>query len=136
MTGTRHAFGFSPSYRLPAALLGITPRSAWVEVGPVELRCRFGPWRLRAALADIEAARRTGGFTWLRTAGPPRLSLADRGITLATNGDDAVCLSLRRPVRVVDPTGRLRHPAATLTVADPGALLDELAGLGVPVVDG
>lgn len=135
MTGTRHPFGFSASHRLPAATLGITPRTAWVEVGPGGLRCRFGPWRLCADLADIEAAHRTGGFTWLRTVGPPRLSLADHGVTLATNGDDAVCLSFRRPVRVLDPTGRLRHPGATLTVAHPGDLLDELAGLGVPVVD-
>lgn len=36
--------------------------------------------------------------------------------------DRGVCVELHEPVRVLDPTGRLRHPGATFTVADPDRL--------------
>ncbi|NYG55911.1 hypothetical protein [Nocardioides perillae] len=132
MPGSRFGFQFAPSYRLPAAVLGVLPATAWVEVGPDELRCRFGPWRLSTPLTNVEALHRTGGFSWFKTAGPPHLSFSDRGVSFATNGDDAVCATFREPVRVLDPTGRLRHPGATFTVADPDALVAALVARGVP----
>lgn len=111
-------FAFAPAYRLPAALLGITPWTSRVVLGAEELRVRFGPWSLTTPRSNVQDASLTGGFAWHRTAGPPHLSFTDRGVTFATNGDRAVCVRFHEPVRVLDPTGRLlRHPGATLTVA-------------------
>jgi hypothetical protein len=126
MSGRRFDFAFAPAYRGPALLLGITPRTAYAVVDPVgpgaELRVRFGLWSMRTPLANVTGTSRTGGYRWLKTVGPPHLSFTDRGVTFATNGDDGVCLSFAEPVAVLDPTGRLlRHPGATLTVADPEA---------------
>ena len=130
--GTRHDFTFARSYRLPALVFGVTPSTAWVEVGPHGLFVRFGPWRLHTTIDNIDEVHRLGGFAWWKTAGPAHLSFADRGVTFATNGDDAVCLTFRRPVAGIDPTGTIVHPGATLTVRDPGALIDELAVLRGP----
>jgi hypothetical protein len=126
---TRHDFAFAASYRLPALLFGITSSTAWVRVDPESLEVRFGPWRLRTPVDNIDDVQLTGGFGWLRTAGPAHLSFADRGITFATNGDAAACLSFREPVSGLDPTGRIKHPGATMTVRDPQALLVRLDAL-------
>ena len=123
----RHDFDFDPAYRVPALVLGITSSTSWVEVGPAGLRVRFGLWRLRTPLANVAGTEMTGGFSWLKTAGPPHLSFTDRGVTFATNGRRAVCVRFHEPVRVLDPTGRLRHPGATLTVRDPERLAAELS---------
>lgn len=130
---TRHPFTFAPSYRAPALLLGITPRTAWVDLGREGLSVRYGPWSLRTPLSNVTGVQRTGGFGWLKTAGPPHLSFADRGISFTTNGADAACVSLAHPVPGIDPTGLssrvLRHPGMTLTVADVPGFITELEGL-------
>ena len=125
---TRHEFDFDPAYRVPALALGITGSTAWVEAGPGDLLVRFGLWRLRTPLDNVAGAELTGDFAWWKTAGPPHLSFSDRGVTFATNGRSAVCLRFHEPVRVLDPTGRLRHPGATLTVREPERLRDEVLG--------
>ena len=126
---SRFPFAFAPSYRLPARALGITPRTAWVEVEDSELRVHFGLWRLRTPLGNITSTELTGGFGYLKTVGPPHLSFSDRGVTFATNGDRALCVSFTEPVAGIDPTRRILHPGATLTVADPEALDRALGGL-------
>ena len=50
------------------------------------------------------------------------LSLTDRGVTFATNSRQGLCVSFVELVHAIEPTGVLRHPAATVTVADPEAL--------------
>ena len=122
----RFPFRFSTRYRAPALLFGITPATAWVEVDDEDLRARFGPWSLRTPRSNVASVQETGGFAYLKTAGPAHLSFTDRGVTFATNGDRAACVLFHEPVRVLDPTGRLRHPGATLTVADPPALIAAL----------
>lgn len=119
-------FAFAPSYRLPALAFGILPATTWVEVDADELRCRFGPWSLRTPRSNIASIEQSGGFSFLKTAGPAHLSFADRGVTFATNPDRAVCLRFHTPVRAIDPTGLIRHPGATLTVAEPAALIAAL----------
>jgi hypothetical protein len=115
----RFPFAFASSYRLPALAFGITPRTSWVKVSADRLSVRFGLWSLSTPLTNVREASLTGDFAWWRTAGPAHLSLADRGVTFATNGDRAVCVTFHEPVKVIDPTGRLlRHPGATMTVAD------------------
>lgn len=123
---TRFPFRFDPAYRLPALLFGVVPATAWVEVDDEELRARFGPWSLRTPRTNISSTTETGGFSFVKTAGPAHLSFSDRGVTFATNGDRAVCVQFHQPVRALDPTGRIQHPGATFTVADPPALLAAL----------
>ncbi len=118
----RFPFRFARSYRPFALAFGITPATAYVSVGDGQLRVRYGLWLLETPLDNVVSTEQTGGFAWLKTVGPPHLSLADRGVSFTTNGDAAVCVHFRAPVTVLDPTGRLRHPAATLTVHDPAAL--------------
>ena len=124
-----YSFAFAASYRPAALLFGVTPRTTGVDLGPEGLRVRFGPWRLSTPIANITGAEKTGGFGWLRTAGPAHLSLADRGVTFATNGEAAVCVSFGTPVAGIDPTRTIKHPGATITVADPEAFLAQLRSL-------
>lgn len=117
-TPERFEFAFASSYRLPALAFGVTRWTSWVEVSDEDLSVRFGPWSLSTPLANVRDASVTSGFHWWRTVGPPRLSFGDWGVTFATNGDAAVCITFEEPVTVLDPTGRvLRHPGATVTVA-------------------
>ena len=129
---SRHDFAFARAYRVPALLVGVTGRTAWVGLSLSELEVRFGPWRLRTPLDNVAGATRTGGFSYVKTAGPPHLSFTDRGVSFATNGDDAACVTFHDPVKVLDPTGRLRHPGATLTVEDPARFIAELDELRRP----
>lgn len=126
MEPLRFPFAFAAAYRVPGLLFGVTPLTAWVEVDDTELRARFGPWSLKTPRSNVAGTQETGGFAFLKTAGPPHLSFTDRGVTFATNGDRAVCVTFHEPVKAIDPTGRIRHPGATLTVAHPAALIRAL----------
>ncbi|GAA1914569.1 hypothetical protein [Nocardioides marmoribigeumensis] len=114
----RFAFDWDAAYRVAGLPFGITPWTAYAEVSPTALRVRYGPWSLRTALSNITSATRTGGYTFVKTAGPPHLSFSDRGVSFATNGRAGVCVRFDRPVPAIDPTKRIVHPGATLTVAD------------------
>ena len=67
--------------------------------------------------AGVAAALRSLGYTVVELdvdeVGP---SLADRGVTFATNSRRGLCVSFVEPVHGIEPTGVLRHPAATVTV--------------------
>ncbi len=119
-------FIFATPYRLAALPFGITPRTTSVTVEGDELRVRFGLWSLRTPLSNITSVELSGGFGFLKTAGPPHLSFSDRGVTFATNGDRALCVRFREPVAGIDPTRRIKHPGATMTVADPEGLATAL----------
>ena len=119
-------FTFSPLYRAAAVLFGVTPRTALVAVGEGRLDARFGPWRLRTELDNIVDAELTGPYALWRTVGPAHLSFADHGLTMATNPDRGVCIRFAQPVPGLEPTGRLRHPGLTATVADCPGLLEAL----------
>ena len=123
-------FAFDPRYRLAALPFGVMPRTARVTVGD-ELRVAFGPWRLSTPLSNIAAVEVTGPYGFVKTAGPAHLSFSDRGVTFATNGQRGVCVRFREPVKALDPTGRLRHPGATLTVADVDGLATLLRRRGL-----
>ena len=69
----------------------------------------------------------------IKVLGPPHLSFTDRGVTFATNRDLGLCIRFHEPVPAIAPFGLLRHPGATVTVADPLALgrdLDRVRGDG------
>jgi hypothetical protein len=114
----RFGFAFSRAYRVSARAFGITPATAWVDVGDGALDVRFGPWRLSTPLANVTDVAVTGPYAFWKTAGPARLAITDRGLTFATNGDRGVLISFRTPVRGLGPLGVLRHPELTVTVAE------------------
>ena len=126
MTTQRFPFAFSPAHRLAAAPFLVLPATTWVEVDEAHLRARFGVWTLDTPRSNVKEVSVTGGYSFLRTAGPAHLSFTDRGVTFATNAERGVCVRFHEPVRVLDPTGHLRHPGATFTVADPDALVTAL----------
>ncbi|WEV77836.1 hypothetical protein O9K63_14770 [Janibacter cremeus] len=125
---TRFEFAFSRAYRAAGLPFGVNPRTAWAAIDGDRLSVHFGPWRLRTSLDNIANATITGGFAFIKTAGPAHLSLADRGVTFATNGERAVCLEFHRPVTAIDPMGLITHPNATLTPSDPESFLAALGG--------
>lgn len=114
----RFEFGFEPRYRRASRLFGIRPDTAWIEVGDETLTVRFGPWRVATPLANIADVTITGPYAYIKTAGPARLGITDRGLTFATNGRRGVRLQFREPITGMDPWGALRHPNLTLTAAD------------------
>ena len=120
-------FAFAGAHRAVALLFGVTPATASVEVADGQLRCRFGPWRLETPRANVAGTEVTGPYGTLKTIGPAHLSLADRGLTFSTNARRGLCIRFREPVPGIEPTGRLRHPALTVTVADVDGLASALA---------
>jgi hypothetical protein len=124
----RFDFAFDPAFRLPLAALGMLPGRAWAELGPEGLRVRFGPWSLETPVANLAGARPTGPYSFIRVVGP-HLSLADRGVTFGSNSRAGACILFREPVAALEPTGRLRHPGATLTVADVAGLVAAVEAL-------
>jgi hypothetical protein len=118
----RFEFRFAPAYRRFARVFGVRPATAWVEVGDEFFEARFGPWRVRTPLANISGVEATGPYAFAKTAGPARLAVTDRGLTFASNGDRGLLVSFRTPVPGLEPSGLLRHPELTVTVADVDAL--------------
>lgn len=115
-------FDFTPLYQAFAAAWGITPGRARVEVSDDEIRVRFGPWLLRTTMSNVTDTEVTGQYSMPKTIGPPHLSLADRGITFATNPHAGLCVRLRHAVPAIEPFELIQHPAFTVTVADIGRL--------------
>jgi hypothetical protein len=130
MTAKRFRFDFDLTYRLVGLPFGVTPATARVIVDE-ELRVEFGLWRLRTPMANIAGVEVTGPYSFVKAAGPARLSFADLGLTFATNGRRGVCVKFDEPVRGIEPTGRLRHPGVTLTVADVNGLATLLRRRGL-----
>lgn len=138
MSPSEFRFAFTPRYRLAALPFGVTPWTSGVRLDEDGLRVRFGPWRLRTERENLAAVSLVGDFAFLKTAGPPHLSFADRGVSFTPNGDAAVCLRFKASVPCLDPTGLvwpLRHPGATLGVADVVGFLERCDALGVAVGD-
>lgn len=122
MSTRRFEFAWESRYRRAGLVFGVTPSRAWAEVTDSELVVKYGWWNLRTELGNIAGVDATGPYAFVKTAGPPHLSIADRGITCATNSRAGLCVKFHEPVPGIDPTGRIKHPGATLTVADPDGL--------------
>lgn len=119
--------------RVLARLPGLH-RLARVRIGGGMLDVRFGPWRVRTPMVNVRRAEVTGPFRFWTALGP-RLSLVDRGLTFGTSTAAGVCIRFDRPVPGLDPFGRLRHPALTVTVADPAGLARALSPARPPAAD-
>jgi hypothetical protein len=113
-------FRFDLVHRLAAAPFLVSPSTASVVVDHAQgvLRARFGPWSVETSLQNVAFTRSTGPYHAVKTVGPPHVSLADRGLTFATNDQRGVCIQFDQPVRGIEPIGLLRHPAITVTVDD------------------
>ena len=127
VTTQRFPFAFARAHRVAALPFLVLPSTTLVEVDEKRIRARFGVWTLDTPRSNVKDVTTTGGYSFIRTAGPAHLSLTDRGVTFATNGERGVCVRFHEPVTVLDPTGHLTHPGATFTVADPDALVAALA---------
>jgi hypothetical protein len=119
-------FRFDSAYRRCARPFGVTPERAWVDLSEGEFEARYGPWRVRTPLSNIASAEVTGPYSFLKTAGPARLGITDRGLTFASNGDRGVCITFHAPVPGIDRSGRIRHPELTVTVLDVDGLVAAL----------
>lgn len=121
-------FRFASTYRVAARPFGIRPDNCMVAVGERTLRADFGRWLVHTPLSNITEVQITGPYHFVKTAGPPRLGITDRGITFATNGEQGVCVAFERPVWGIDRLGLIRHPNLTVTVEDVERLAVLLAG--------
>jgi hypothetical protein len=120
-------FSFDLLHRAFGLPFGITPRTAQLEILDDRFVVRFGLWRLSTSLDNVEGTEATGPYSPFKTIGPAHLSVADRGLTFATNARRGLCIRFREPVPAIEPTGRLRHPGLTVTVADVDGLAAALA---------
>ncbi|MFL6138753.1 MAG: hypothetical protein ACJ74O_13260 [Frankiaceae bacterium] len=131
MTPQAFPFRWTTAYRVLALPFGVTPGNARVVVDDVNIEARFGPWLVRSVLTNVASVEASGPYSLPRTAGPAHLSLADRGLTFATNPRAGACIRFRTPVPGIEPTGRLLHPGLTVTVEDVDGLIALLeAGIG------
>ncbi len=120
-------FAFDPVYRAMALAFGVTEGRTGVDVEDGRLVARYGFWRLETDLDNVAGIEVSGPYRLLTTIGPAHLSLVDRGLTFASNRDRGVCIKFRQPVPGIEPTGRLRHPGLTVTVADVDGLAAALS---------
>lgn len=126
----RHDFAFTAAYRAVAVPFLVSPRTSWIDVSDGALRVRFGPWRAETLVRNISSVQKTGGYSFVKTAGPAHLSLADKGVTFATNGRRGVCLQFADRVRVDAPVGHLSCPGLTVTPEDPDGFVRDLLAHG------
>ncbi|HWA66658.1 MAG TPA: hypothetical protein VG899_09865 [Mycobacteriales bacterium] len=120
-------FRFTTPFLAAGVPFGVTPWTTGVDLEYGELTARFGLWRVQTPLSNVTEAVPTGPFGYLKTIGPAHLSFVDRGLTFATNRDRGLCIRFAEPVSGIDPLGRIRHPALTVTVAEIDGLQAALA---------
>ena len=117
----RFEFRFDYPMAAPLAAVGITPRTAHVDVGNGEVLARFGLWVLRTPIDNVVETEVTGPYRWWSVLGV-RVSFTDRRITFGSSAQRGLCLGFAEAVPAAVPGRRLRHPRAVLTVADPAGL--------------
>lgn len=111
---SRFSFRFDPISR-PLRLLGVSPATAWVDVGATHLEVRFGPWRCHTPLDNVADVRTTWDYDAIRAIGA-RGSFADLGATFGSSTVGGVCICFRDRVAALTPVPI--HPALTVTVED------------------
>jgi hypothetical protein len=111
----RFDFRFAPAARPLLLVWGVTPATAYVEVDDLELRARFGVFKMHTPLANITDVSVTGPYLAIRAIGP-RLSVRGRDATFGTTAEGGVCIKFREPVRALFLVAT--HPGLTVTVED------------------
>ena len=83
----------------------------------------YGRFAVRTPISNIASAESTGPYNPLKAVGL-RLSMSDSGLTMGTTGASGVCVTFHDKVpRVIGPRA---HRGLTVTVADPGGLVEAL----------
>lgn len=121
MPEQRFPFAFEPRFERFLALLGIRPANSEVVLTDTEFTARFGRFRARTPVENLKDVQVTHDYRWFKAIGP-RGSAADRGATFGTNTRAGVCVCFHEPIAALFGKWQ-RHPALTVTVADPGALV-------------
>ena len=129
MAPTRLPIRIGPRSRPVLRLFGATPSTAYAEVDD-DLEIRFGWFRFRTAVANIERYRVEGPFTWIGAIGVRR-SFRGGDVSFCGSAHGGVRMDLKEPVR----WGPFRVPAVWAGVDDLDALAGELARRGVPGID-
>ena len=111
------AFAFDPRFRGLLRLLGVRPENSRVTIDDEVFDARFGRWRLRTPVSNIEDVQVSRGYRWFKAIGP-RGSVVDRGCTFGTNADAGVCVCFHEPVGALISKNVMKHPGLTVTVAD------------------
>jgi hypothetical protein len=121
-------FPFEVDYPLAhvGRLFGVQPERARLELTRDELSAIFGMWRVDTPLSNIEQMEVSGPYNLVKVIGPARLSLADGGLTFATNPSRGLCLVFREPVAGLLPLPWVRHGSLTVTVAEPERVKETL----------
>lgn len=114
---TRFEFRFDPRYRRILWCLGITPARSWVMIDRGWLEVRFGLWRLRTPLANVDCLEVSGPYLAHRAIGP-HVSMVDRGLSFGSNIERGLCIRFHEPVPTRATLGFIRHPGLTVTVED------------------
>jgi hypothetical protein len=125
----RFPIRIGPRSRLVVRLFGVTPANAYAELGD-DLEIRFGWFRFRTPVANIERYRIEGPFTWIKAIGV-RMSFRHPDLSFCGSAHGAVRMDLKEPVR----WGPIRVPAVWAGVDDLDALAAELSRRGVPGAD-
>jgi hypothetical protein len=110
-------------------LFTATPETAYAEVGE-DLLIRFGRFRFRTPLSNVERYRIEGPFTWIKAIGV-RMSIRDHDVSFCGSAHGAVRMDVRTPVK----WGPIRVPAVWAGADDLDGLAAELARRGIPGED-
>lgn len=129
---TRYPFAFQTRYRPTLSAIGVFSNTAWVDVDEDGIHARFGLISADIEYNNVSDVELSGPYSAIKAIGA-RISLADKGMTMGTTTTRGVCLKFKEPILGMDPTGRLRHPGLTVTVADPEDFADDVrARAGLP----
>jgi hypothetical protein len=110
-------------------LFGATPANAYAELGD-DLEIRFGRFRIRTPVSNVDSYRIEGPFIWIKAIGV-RMSLRHRDVSFCGSAHGAVRMDLEEPV----PWGPVKVPAVWAGADDLDALAAELARRGIRGAD-
>jgi hypothetical protein len=111
-------FAFESPLDTWARWFAVVPTRCYVRADPHGFEAVYGLHRLSTVWSNVASVEPTGPYRAWRIFGPARLSLADRGLTMAASTAGGACIRFHRPVRGFDPLGVIRHPGVTLAVDD------------------
>ena len=115
------------------ALFGVRPDDAWIALGDAPdgiLEVRFGWYRFRTTIGNVERWQIEGPFRWITAIGV-RMSVRHRDITFGGSHHGGVRIDFRERV----PWGILRVPAVYVPADDLERLGAELTQRGIAGAD-
>ena len=129
MPAPRFPIRIGPRSRWAARLFTATPESAYAELDG-HLDIRFGRFRFRTPVTNLDRWRIEGPFIWIKAIGVRR-SVRGGDVSFAGSAHGGVRIDLREPVR----WGPLRVPAVWVGADDLDGFAAELSRRGIPGLD-